>query len=119
MPAGDAGERAGMERAPDADEDRAVVEATEWLMLLQDNAEDMALRRRFEAWRAASTANDAAWAELRHLSKVAAVMRPTFAGHGGRSWQGGGRSARRARRTRCGRARPRAHAASSCRRWLQ
>ena len=69
-----------MERAPDADEDRAVVEATEWLMLLQDDAEDMALRRRFEAWRTASTANDAAWAELRHLSKVAAVMRPTYAG---------------------------------------
>lgn len=67
-----------MKRGPDPDQDRAVVEATEWLMLLQDDAEDQALRRRFEAWRAASTANDAAWAELAHLSNVAAVMRPSY-----------------------------------------
>lgn len=69
-----------MERRPDSGEDRAVVEATEWLMRLQDHSEDEALRRRFEAWRAASTANDAAWADLVHLSNVAAVMRPTYAG---------------------------------------
>ncbi len=68
-----------MELRLDPDEERAIGEATEWLMLLQDEPEDGDLRRSFEAWRAASPANAAAWEELRHLSDVAAVMQPAYA----------------------------------------
>ncbi|MPZ35683.1 MAG: DUF4880 domain-containing protein [Rhodospirillales bacterium] len=68
-----------MERSLDSDEDRAVAEAAEWLMLLQDEPEDRSLRRRFEAWLASSPAHEAAWADLRHVSDVAATMQPTYA----------------------------------------
>ena len=109
-----------MERAPDADEDRAVVEATEWLMA--------AAGRRRRTWLCADASRRGARPVPRtmlHGPNCGISQRsPRSCGRplpdsGGRSWQGGGRSARRARRTRCGRARPRAHAASSCRRWLQ
>lgn len=68
-----------MERGLDTDEDRAVVEAAEWVMLLQEQPEDATLRRRFESWLAASPAHEAAWADLGHVSSVAATMSPVYA----------------------------------------
>jgi len=68
-----------MERGLDTDEDRAVVEATEWIMLLQEQPEDETLRRRFETWLAASPAHQAAWKDLGHVSSVAATMSPVYA----------------------------------------
>lgn len=64
----------------DPEDDRAAIEATEWLVLLQDEPENRSLRRRFEAWLATSAAHQAAWADLRHVSDVAATMPPAFAG---------------------------------------
>jgi transmembrane sensor len=68
-----------MERGLDGDEDRAVVEATEWVMLLQEQPGDETLRRRFEAWLAASPDHATAWEELGHVSAVAATMSPAYA----------------------------------------
>jgi len=68
-----------MKRGLDTDEDRAVLEATEWVMLLQEQPEDETLRRRFETWLAASPAHEAAWADLGHVSDVAATMSPVYA----------------------------------------
>jgi transmembrane sensor len=68
-----------MERSLDSDEDRAVAEAAAWLMLLQDEPDNRSLRRRFEAWLATNPTHEAAWADLRHVSDVAAIMQPTYA----------------------------------------
>lgn len=46
----------------DSIEERASREATDWLILLQDEPEDRALRQRFEAWLWRTPANEAAWA---------------------------------------------------------
>jgi len=73
------GEEKEMELGHDSEEERAVVEATEWLMLLQDQPEDETLRRRFEAWLEANLAHKAAWADLSHVSDVAATMSPVYA----------------------------------------
>jgi transmembrane sensor len=68
-----------MDRSLDSDEDRVAAEAAEWLMLLQEEPENGSLRRRFEAWLATSPAHEAAWADLRHVSDVAATMQPVYA----------------------------------------
>jgi len=68
-----------MERGLDTDEDRAVVEAAEWVMLLQEQPEDETLRRRFETWLAASPDHATAWADFGHVSTVAARMSPVYA----------------------------------------
>lgn len=68
-----------MEKSLESDEDRAAAEAAEWLMLLQDEPENRSLRRRFDVWLATSPAHAAAWADLRHVSDVAATMQPAYA----------------------------------------
>jgi len=68
-----------MDKSLDSDEDRVVAEAAEWLMLLQEEPDNRSLRWRFEAWLATGPAHEAAWADLRHVSDVAATMQPAYA----------------------------------------
>jgi transmembrane sensor len=53
-------------------------EATEWLIALRENPADQALQRRFEAWRAASALNEAAWASTTALSDLAGDVGPMY-----------------------------------------
>lgn len=69
-----------MERSLHPDDERASDEATEWLILLQERPHDRALRGRFDAWRSASSRNQAAWLETRRFSQVAAALEPSDAG---------------------------------------
>lgn len=64
----------GMERATGADAERASNEATEWLILLQEEPADAELRRRFDEWLSASSENESAWASTRTFSDVAALL---------------------------------------------
>jgi len=45
-------------------------EASEWLIMLREDPEDQALQRQFEAWRAASALNRAAWASTTALTRL-------------------------------------------------
>lgn len=71
-----------MEEAADtADRARQLAsrEATEWLILLQEEPDDDSLRRRFDVWRAASPLNEAAWATTRHVFGMVAATSPVHA----------------------------------------
>jgi transmembrane sensor len=69
-----------MERLSETEDERASDEATEWLILLQERPHDRALRGRFDAWRSASSRNDAAWMETCRFSQAAAALEPSDAG---------------------------------------
>jgi transmembrane sensor len=56
--------------------DEARKEATRWLILLQEQPDDRALKATFEAWLAASPANAAAWAETSDLGALIAKSPP-------------------------------------------
>jgi len=62
----------------DQDRARADREATDWLILLQDDPDDHDMRERFAQWFDASAVNAAAWAETQH---VAAVLNATPPAH--------------------------------------
>jgi transmembrane sensor len=53
-------------------------EATQWLILLQEQPNDRALDAAFESWLAASPANAAAWAETRNLGDLIAKNPPKY-----------------------------------------
>src|SRR5688572_7121559 len=59
-----------------ANRERADREATDWLILLQDDPNDRELRARFEAWLHAAPDNAAAWAETRHVSSAIVATLP-------------------------------------------
>ena len=63
-----------MERVTDADAERASNEATDWLILLQEEPDDADLRRRFDQWLKTSPHNESAWASTRTFSDVAALL---------------------------------------------
>jgi transmembrane sensor len=63
----------------DRAEDRASLEATRWLVELQEAPGDAEVRRRFDAWRRASPLNAAAWSETERLGNVAATMPSAYA----------------------------------------
>lgn len=63
-----------MERVTDADAERASNEATDWLILLQEEPEDAELRRRFEEWLRARPENESAWVSTRRFSEMAALL---------------------------------------------
>ncbi len=69
------------ETADTADQARQLAsrEATEWLILLQEEPDDDTLRRRFDIWRTASPLNEAAWATTRHVSGMVAATSPAHA----------------------------------------
>lgn len=52
------------------DRSRADHEGTAWLIRLQDDPDDHAIRAQFETWLNSSATNMVAWAEIEHLSRV-------------------------------------------------
>ena len=68
-----------MTAKPDPIQERASREATEWLILLQEEPDDPDLLRRFEAWLQKGPVNAAAWSETLHASKVIAALPPAYA----------------------------------------
>lgn len=67
-----------MEARPESAEDRASLEATHWLVALQEEPGNPEVRRRFDEWRKASTLNEAAWSETEQMSGVAKTMTPAY-----------------------------------------
>lgn len=65
-----------MEARPQDGEDAASEQAMEWFVRLQDDPEDLALRRRFEAWLAESPAHAAAWSKTVWTSSLAESLLP-------------------------------------------
>ncbi|MPY75509.1 MAG: DUF4880 domain-containing protein [Alphaproteobacteria bacterium] len=63
------------------DEDRVTTEAARWLVALEDDPDDAALRVRFDAWLAASPANAAAWANTSDIYDMMGRVPPAHAGH--------------------------------------
>lgn len=61
------------------DKDRATAEAARWLVALEEDAGDDALRARFNAWLAASPANAAAWAATSDIYDMMAKTPPAHA----------------------------------------
>lgn len=57
-------------------DDKARTEAIRWLILLQEQPDDRALDRAFQAWLAASPVNAAAWSETRDLGDLIAQSPP-------------------------------------------
>jgi transmembrane sensor len=55
------------------------MEATHWLVALQEQPGSQEVRRNFDAWRRSSALNEAAWAEVRQLADVAQTMVPAYA----------------------------------------
>jgi len=66
----------GMEARPQDGEDAASEQAMGWFVQLQDDPEDLALRRRFEAWLAESPAHAAAWSKTVWTSSLAESLLP-------------------------------------------
>ena len=57
-----------MTEKPESEAERASREATDWLILLQEEPDDPNLRRGFEAWLTASPVHRNAWAATRHTA---------------------------------------------------
>lgn len=68
-----------MEEGPQAVVARASREASGWLILLQEEPDDPAVKRRFEDWLQASPANADAWMAMQHVADVASIMPAEFA----------------------------------------
>lgn len=60
-----------MESTPDSAQSQASVEASEWLIRLQEDLHDPVLQAEFRAWISAAPANKSAWAETRALAQFA------------------------------------------------
>jgi transmembrane sensor len=73
-----------MEATPDQARELAAEEATTWLIALQEEPENPALRRRFEAWLKASSLNEAAWLRTQRLLGMAENLHPRHSD----KWQG-------------------------------
>lgn len=58
-----------------SDDGQAGREATQWMIALREAPDDSAVRDRFEAWLAASAANQTAWAETRRLLDLVTLTR--------------------------------------------
>ncbi len=61
------------------DNDKAGIEAAQWLLALEEEPDDTALRDRFEAWLAGSPANRAAWASTAEVDDM--IGSAEYAGH--------------------------------------
>lgn len=72
-----------MKRHTDPIRDKASKEATDWLILLQEDPDDMEVAQQFQDWCNASPAHLAAWEETRHAAGLIAQGVPRHAGR----WQ--------------------------------
>ena len=68
-----------MTAKPDPIQERASKEATEWLILLQEEPEDPDLMRRFDAWLQKGPENAAAWSETLHAANLIEAVPPAYA----------------------------------------
>lgn len=59
-------------------DDTAGKQATRWLILLQEQPDDDAVKAAFESWLAASPANAAAWTETRRVGELIAQSPPAY-----------------------------------------
>jgi transmembrane sensor len=66
-----------MESTPDSAELQASIEASEWLIRLQEDLHDPAVQAEFHAWISATPANRSAWAETRAVARFALSLEPT------------------------------------------
>ncbi len=64
---------------PDRTQEQASKEATEWLILLQEEPDDPDLRRQFETWRRERPGNAAAWAATLRVSSLVEAVPPATA----------------------------------------
>ncbi|MGQ3071279.1 MAG: FecR family protein [Ferrovibrionaceae bacterium] len=62
------------------DDEQAAKAATDWLIALQEDPEDAALRARFLAWRNAAPAHEAAWQEAAAVYGLIGQAPPRYAG---------------------------------------
>lgn len=60
-----------MEPTPDPAQSQASIEASEWLIRLQEDLHDPVAQAEFHAWISAAPANRSAWAETRTLAQLA------------------------------------------------
>ncbi|GBQ21697.1 two component sensor histidine kinase FecR/PupR [Gluconacetobacter sacchari DSM 12717] len=77
-----------MATPPDPGSQRSCREATDWLILLQEEPDDPEIAARFAAWRAASPANEDAWQHTRKAMDIVARLPASNAG----DWKAGVRS---------------------------
>ncbi|POF62627.1 histidine kinase [Novacetimonas maltaceti] len=56
--------------------ERALKDATDWLILLQEQSDDPVTRQRFHDWRAASPLHEEAWLRTEKTMEVVAQLRP-------------------------------------------
>jgi transmembrane sensor len=68
-----------MEPTPGTARAQALREATDWLILLQEEPDDRDLRCRFDAWRSGSPVNAEAWAATRRTADIGTAMTPAYA----------------------------------------
>jgi len=61
---------------PDRSQEQASKEATDWLILLQEESDDPDLRQRFETWRRESPQNAAAWNATKRVSHMIEAAAP-------------------------------------------
>ena len=73
-----------MTAKPDPIQERASKEATEWLILLQEEPDDPNLMRRFDAWLQKGPENVAAWSETLHAASLIEAVPPAYAAR----WRG-------------------------------
>lgn len=73
-----------MDREPSAASQSASRAASEWYVFLQDDPDDLALRRRFDKWLDASPAHAAAWADTLRAASLSESLLPFDARQWGR-----------------------------------
>jgi len=66
-----------MGSTPDAAHLQASVEASEWLIRLQEDLHDPVVQAEFHAWISAAPANRSAWAETRALARFSLALEPS------------------------------------------
>lgn len=68
-----------MENTEESARQRASREATSWLILLQEEPDDLDTYQRFQAWLKADPLNEAAWADTQALLGLTATKTPAYA----------------------------------------
>lgn len=69
----------------DEDGTKAATEAARWLVILEEDPDDLSLRARFDAWLAASPVNAAAWRNTAEIYDLMEKVPPAHAEHWRRS----------------------------------
>ncbi len=68
----------GMADNPESTQEKASREATDWLILLQEEPSDPTLLRRFDEWLKKSPAHEAAWAATQHTADAIGATAPAY-----------------------------------------